>query len=221
MSRTGFSAANYLQVLRTPNLYPCSMAVRFVPTASDAVVRYVFAQTASDTIGNNVLGFYMHSGNMTPVRTAGGGGSFGNMPFKPTLNDWNHAVGIWPSATQTKGYLNGSAGSFGDTITRNPSGVDRVIIGCLNGGNPSTAGTMIADAAIWDAVLTDDDARTYMAGVSPLKIRPASLVAHWPIWGVGSPEPNVVDSARSLSIVGSLSKGNSPRLLMPQGPRRR
>jgi hypothetical protein len=53
----------------------------------------------------------------------------------------------------------------------------------------------IAHVAIWDANLSDSDSASLGRGVSPLSVRPANLVAYWPLVNRG--EQRNLASAKS------------------------
>ena len=42
----------------------------------------------------------------------------------------------------------------------------------------------IAEAAIWNVALTDSEVQALASGVSPLRVRPESLQAYWPLFAV-------------------------------------
>ena len=58
----------------------------------------------------------------------------------------------------------------------------------------------LAEIAIWNAALTDDEVLSLSKGVSPLRVDPQNLVAYWPLYGNGSPEPNYVRNSTDLAL---------------------
>jgi hypothetical protein len=103
--------------------------------------------------------------------------------------DWHSMVGTWDDT------FNGGAGceifwyvdgeSLTDTISSGQSRIenyDRVAFGMLRDNSPgSPFDGKAADIAMWDVILTPAEAAIYIAGYSPLFIRPQSLVAYWPL----------------------------------------
>lgn len=112
-----------------------------------------------------------------------------------TASAWQHACGVWSSATSRTAYLNGTDAQT-NTSSRTPSGLDATVIGAgidtVPGGFFNGA---IMEAAIWNLALTAQEVEMLgTPGVMqcPLSIRPSALVAYWPLIGVDSPEPDRV-----------------------------
>lgn len=102
------------------------------------------------------------------------------------IGTWAHACAVFTSATARAIYVNGG-GKVTSATSNNPATPSQTII--ANQGDLSTffAGD-IAEAAIWNVALTDDEVAALGAScASPLMIRPASLVAYWPLIGRNSP----------------------------------
>lgn len=117
------------------------------------------------------------------------------------INTWQHAVGVFASATDRRVYLNG--GSVGaNSTSRIPVGIDATYIGTGNAitlPNSPMAGR-IAEAGIWNVELNTSEIAALAKGVSPLRIRPNALVAYWPLYGVGSPEPDYSNGGFHLTL---------------------
>lgn len=108
-----------------------------------------------------------------------------------SINAWNHACAVETSTASHAVYLNGG-GVGTSTGSQTPTGLVGTQIGRYqNGATPAGyfSGS-IAEAAIWSVALTADEVLELAAAVSPRRVRPASLVAHWPIFGINSPETN-------------------------------
>lgn len=67
----------------------------------------------------------------------------------------------------------------------------------------------IAEVALWNVALSDDEIALLSQGESPLNIRRADLIHYWPLDGNASPEPDLV-GARPGTLVGTLPL-DSPR----------
>jgi concanavalin A-like lectin/glucanase superfamily protein len=61
----------------------------------------------------------------------------------------------------------------------------------------------IAEVSIWLVALTTAEIVALSLGASPLLVRPGSLYHYWPIWGVGSVEPDLAASPVNLTINGT------------------
>lgn len=117
-----------------------------------------------------------------------------------SANVWQHACGVWASATDRKAYVNG--GSEGtNTTSRVPAGMNSTYIGASQGVSVSNFVTgRIAEAAIWNVALNTSEIAALAAGVSPLRIRPNALVTYWPLFGVGDPEPDRSNGGFHLTL---------------------
>jgi len=98
-----------------------------------------------------------------------------------TMNQWQHLCCVFPSSASRSAFVNG--GNKGTNSTSvSISGLDRTCIGRFGDASPSGYfDGPIAEAAVWDAALTDAEVASLAAGFSPLLIRPANLVAYWPL----------------------------------------
>lgn len=67
----------------------------------------------------------------------------------------------------------------------------------------------IADLAIWTGNIGIKGAQQLAAGCSPLRILPAVLLAHWPLWGEYSPDIDLIRKAQA-NVSGSVPKIDGP-----------
>lgn len=136
-----------------------------------------------------------------------------------TVDTWFHAAAVFTSATDRAAFING--GSKGTNATsRTPAGINRTAIGFQDNAAASRAfaqgGTgSLAEVGIWNAALTDAEIAALATGLSPLSIRPASLIGYWPLIGNNSPENNLVSNTSKMTLVGAPSASAHPRLLYP------
>lgn len=100
-----------------------------------------------------------------------------------TPNIWQHGCVVFASPTSHTAYCNG--GSPGTAaIEKIPIGLNRTTIGARRQATSSGAFRgNIAEAAIWNVALTADEVASLARGIRPCYIRPANLVAYWPIYG--------------------------------------
>ncbi len=99
-----------------------------------------------------------------------------------SVGAWEHACGVWTSSTSRKVFLNGG-NSATSTASVVPVLPDRTNIGARHNvsGRGSFFDGLIAEAAIWNAALTDDEVLSLARGFSPKSIRPQSLVLYCPL----------------------------------------
>jgi hypothetical protein len=112
-----------------------------------------------------------------------------------TSGVWNHAAGVVTSAASRTAYANGSPGGA-NTTSRAPTGLDRTTIGGLiiNGTRGTFGGGDIAECAAWNVALDAAEVAALAKGVSPLLVRPSSLVFYAPLLLASSPEQDLRNS---------------------------
>lgn len=101
------------------------------------------------------------------------------------------------------------------TAAGNPVGTSPQL--SLLSGNKGTASYddgEISEFALWDVDLTADEFLALTAGVSPLLIRPGSLLNYWPILGAFSPEIDRV-GGNDLTVTGT-TKASHPKVYYAQ-----
>jgi hypothetical protein len=98
-----------------------------------------------------------------------------------TLNTWQHVAGVWAGAADRTAYVNGG-NAVQSTASVTQNAFDDCGIGIRFTSVPAepTSGA-IAEAAAWNVALTAAEIAILAAGFSPLFVRPASLVAYWPL----------------------------------------
>lgn len=133
-------------------------------------------------------------------------------------SSWQHACGVWTSASSRAAYLNGGGKGTNTTATNAMSAHDRTSIGRYGDSTPLalTANCDIAEAAIWDVALTDDEVAQLGRGYAPLMVRPSSLVFYAPLVGYASPELNYGDSALALTLTGTPAAAPHPPIIYPR-----
>ena len=96
-------------------------------------------------------------------------------------NTWHHIAGRMTGSADQDLFCDGTKtdGGSGDDPT---AAFDRTAIGRMGDVDPSNySDGYVAEAAIWNVALTDDEMETLAAGFSPLFVRPQGLVAYWPL----------------------------------------
>lgn len=131
-----------------------------------------------------------------------------------SADTWHHGCAVFASATSRAAYLDG--GNKGTNATNHlPSGVNRSFVGTriLSGTRAFFLNGMVAEAGIWDIALSDAEVAALATGLSPLLVRPESLVAYWPLWGSSDPEIDRVGGL-GLAVTGATADAH-PRVFNP------
>jgi hypothetical protein len=121
----------------------------------------------------------------TAVRfDAAGGGGVATASSSAAATDavWNHCAAVATTTTSRAAFLNG-ANKGTNTDSRDPFGstLTTFSIGRSAQATPQYTNGDLAEAAVWNVALTDDEVAALGKGVCPLLIRPTSLVAYWPL----------------------------------------
>lgn len=136
------------------------------------------------------------------------------------LNTWLSVL-VYFRADNSRGIQINAGGVNNNTTTVNPAGLDLTSMGGLRSLTPGDYfDGKIADVAIWNIDLSAiassdlDIQQMFQVGVSPLFIRPESLVAYWPLLGATSPEIDHIGGF-DMTITGSAASDH-PVLYLPQ-----
>jgi hypothetical protein len=127
---------------------------------------------------------------------------------------WHHICGVFAAANDRTIVLDGDWANRGTSVvSRSPSGVNKTAIGVncrqtlqwyMNG--------KIAEAAIWNAALTEAEITTLAKGYSALFVRPQNLVEYWNLF-VLAPVSRI--TGNQLTKVGQPSKEPHPGIIYP------
>lgn len=139
----------------------------------------------------------------------------------PTANVWQNGCGVWAGIADRRAFLNGgSKGTNATSQAVTAADLKRTAVGLTRElGNFSGMVGQIAHPAIWNVALTDDEVAMLAAGISPLRVRPQSLVMYLPFLGRNGPEIDI-SSARTLAVTGATASSNEPPLIWPRAQRR-
>lgn len=139
---------------------------------------------------------------------------------------WNAIGGKWTNATSRTAYLARLSDTTLDTGTSTSSvtfaaGAHRISIGHLGDSTPNQeCGSAVAHVAWWSVGLTDAEWEMLLLGrVSPLAVRPQSLVFYAPYLGRDSPEIDII-GGRTLTLTGTSSSAEEPPMLWRTGRRK-
>lgn len=221
MARTGWSTSNYLSASdAAATAPPLTMAAwGLVTGAVGTNMTIMTLTTATGGSGQDLHALQLDGSTSGRVRATSndtGGAASAVATAAPSANTWFHAAGVWSATNSRAAFLNGGNKGTNTTSKTVPSS-NRTAIG-VNGiatpGQAFSSTGLLAEAAIWNAALTDAEIAVLATGVSPLAVRPGSLVAYWPLIGKNSPENNL-RSGGTMAITGSLSAAAHPRIIMP------
>lgn len=190
------ASSQHLSSATTPvTSFPLTMACWF---NSDDVANGQGIMSVCDDTSDNDYFALVASGNVggDPVqassRSTAEGADNAATTTGYSANTWHHAAGVFTNSTSRAAFIDG--GSKGtNTAANTPAASDQMGIGAI--ARPTVFfyfSGRIAEAAIWSAALSDAEVAVLATGISPLFVRPASLVAYWPLMGLLSPEPDII-----------------------------
>ena len=136
----------------------------------------------SDGTNNNRFTLVEESPNNNQVigayAGAPGTGGFGSLTT--TLNyGWQHVCAVFVSDTYRVSYVDGVMGTP-STVSVSPSGLNSLFIGSRSDYGFLYDGTL-ADAAIYNAALTQEEVTILSKGISPELVRPQNLKVYAPL----------------------------------------
>jgi hypothetical protein len=179
------------------------------------------------TANQTIIGLYNSANANRYIRLFAGGANSGD-PLTMQINDgtvtndeaggysanvWQHACGTIDSSN-IEAFLDGvSDGSTSNTRSY-PSGIDRITLGVRDSGSQiQFFNGELGEAGVWNVVLTQAEIDSLATGVSPLLIRPSSLIAYWPLIGRTSPEIDIVGGF-DQTVTGATQAAH-PRVIQP------
>ena len=168
------------------------------------------------TDANNTDAFFLlvDNGVNLDARTRdGGSATFARATASVSNNTWHHACGVYRSSTDRSCFLDGGNEGTNSTSKNPATPLDNIRIAALLNGGTDFDGD-IAEAAIWDTDLTNEEVAALGKGASPLTIRPGNLVAYWPMIR-DSGTLNDKLGVNNLNLIGTTGPANHPRIATP------
>jgi hypothetical protein len=96
-------------------------------------------------------------------------------------DSWYHAAAVYSSPTSYSAFLNGKGKATGST-SRTPSGINNATIGLQKQASSGTPfNGSLAEVAVWNAALTDQEIAVLATGMPASAVRPQSLVFYLPL----------------------------------------
>ena len=163
--------------------------------------RYILAASGSST-GNKIAA---QSGNASTVRVARTTTSF-------STNTWQHAAAVHSGTSSRSAYLDGQGKATNTDTHSFTTNAEYVHIGAIYYPGISVTSAYlngrVAEAAIWNAALTDAEIASLAAGFTPDQIRPQSLQFYAPL------VRNLVDlrGGRTITNVNGATVATHPRI---------
>lgn len=120
-----------------------------------------------------------------------------------TANAWNHVAGVWSAADARASFLHG-ANKATNAVSKTPAGLDRFSIGRHGDSTPGTyMQGRIAEVGVWNVALSDGEIALLGRGISPLRIRPQSLVLYYPLFTNDATTPNLAVGGTTYALARS------------------
>lgn len=118
------------------------------------------------------------------VRDTGNSAQQAVSTIVPTIGVWYNVIGVARSSTDRECFVNGGNSGV-NVVNRSPNNVDSVAIGREMDSSPDDPWDgPLAEIGVWDVGLSDLEVFLLAQGRPPPTIRPQSLVAYWPLYGV-------------------------------------
>lgn len=194
--------------------YPCTMACWFYSTAITTVQTLMGVVNSGNSAWQRLALFGTVAGDPVRAQTSNGGAANADTTTGYSANTWHHACGVFTSATSRAAFIDG--GSKGtDATSRAFPTIANTRFASIDASTTQTMAGRIAEAAIWNVALTDDEVAALAKGICPLLVRPSAIVAYWPLYGAASPEPELVGK-QEMTLVNSPAQGEHPRILRPK-----
>jgi hypothetical protein len=98
------------------------------------------------------------------------------------------------------------------------------LAGSQDFGAASSNAGKLAEIAVWDAVLSDDDITSYLAGITAASIDASNLIGYWPLSASSGTQSNLgLDAGGDLTVSGATFSSDHPTITIPgaSGRRRR
>lgn len=199
---------------------PLTFAAWYKRTAAGADVdSLIYINDNGASGGVDYFGLYVNTDGTVRAVTSdfiGGIQHIGTAHTTGAVSDgvWAHCAAVFPSTSSRTAYLNGTASTAeGTTSTPQAGQLARTYIGAFISGS-SLADGSIAEAAIWTAALDAAEIASLAAGVSPLMVRPTSLLCYWPLIGQYSPEIEL-RSRVELTLTNGPTASSHPLIIYP------
>lgn len=215
-SFAGGSAQYLLSTAFASGAFPLTVACNFRTSvvASSSFQRvFTWQNSGSDAISSAIIN-YPSAGDIANQVYKGGTNA---LPHKSGViaNTWHHVAAISKSTSNTI-YLDGAQGSSQSYTDPGFTGMTYLYVGTTSGPTQYLSG-QIAELGVWSVELTAAEIGALSDGYTPLQIRPASLVAYWPLGGhYGQLDLDRWKNRYDLTPTGSPTWADHPRVIYPR-----
>jgi hypothetical protein len=207
-------ATDFAEVGSTPITgVPVTLACWFYSddvTAGQCLMGIFDASVADHYIRLEAAG--ARAGDPVIIRTKAGAAAaaFAESSSGFTANTWHLACGVSSAVDTHAAYIDG-ANKGTDATSRTPANLDTISVGRSGDSTPSLyMSGRIAWGAIWNAALSDAEVAALAGGILPWKIRAGNLQACYPLWGLHSPEVDLVSNGYPLTLTGTVRADDPP-----------
>lgn len=218
MARAFNGTTQYLEkTTAVVSAYPLTLAGWVNPTTLPASTAHAILSMTDSSNPDNTIMLYVFGSNLVAGVIDGSGSVNAIGTTALSTSTWAHGTAVFVNATDRHILTNGGD-KVTNTTSKNAPTVARTDLGATRTG--ASAATffvdgLIAEVGIWSVALDDAEALALARGLSPTMIRPASLVAYWPLFGNDSPEPDRWKNRHDLTLVASPTKADHPRMFYP------
>ncbi len=220
MSRTFTLSDNrYLNSLTTPvTAAPFTIACWFYFTGSTGNDNCL-VQIQDDGVAAHNFRIGKTTAEAIQMRVAAGTGTNESAITSTTItaNTWQHACGVVHSTTDRRVFLDGG-GKGTNTLDRTPANLDSIDIG--NEGDSSPGDNWIgriAEVVIWNVALSDAEVAQIATGIPQWRVRPADVVAYYPLFGNADPEVDLSGNGNNLTLFNTPGVASHPPVSLPFG----
>ena len=221
MARVLNGTSQYLSRTNPISAFPFTVAgwLRRANTTADSVGWVMYQTGANDYLYGGLLGAVAGDPFRTDAYNASGSGTAATSTGY-SANTWTHCASVMTSASSFASLINGgSKGTQTGTWAGNIASLGNFTFGYLNAFSLNIYGQNdVAEFGIWSVALTDSEIASLAKGFSPLEIRPASLVAYYPLGGhYGQSDVDRWKNRHDLTAYNSPTWSDHPRVIYP-GP---
>lgn len=161
--------------------YPFTMACWFYADSLSSARTLMCVGPASAAAAQQRI--YASSTEVGANSEGGGTNANATTTAAPSASVWTHAAGVFVSATDRRAFINGGSKGTNATSVAFSTAINRTVIAQRLRSNVYAQGMdgRLAECAIWNEALSDDDVYSLSRGYRPSLIRPDSLVMYVPM----------------------------------------
>lgn len=198
----------YLGIGSNPiTAYPFTMVGWFFTSTTAGTIRIIYQGSTT----SNSQGLYLSGNKVTVNSSISGATSTAATTVNYSASQWQHAAGVWSSATDRAVFLNGANKVTNATSRAYSASITTLDIGTglFNNIRGNYFPGQIAEIAIWNAALTDDEIASLADGFTPDQIRQQSLQFYAPL------VRDLIDARSGLAITNNnaATVADHPRII--------